>query len=251
MSLVNPTEESKKAAEMGLIEFISKGFMGATAGIVANTVLNKVSSRWRAIPTVPIKVALVVMSGLGTGSIASERLITKYAQRNLELERMRMKELQPESPFSFANLWHEHKYSALVAVWTGCVAYSMTRSKGTANRQLYQRIIDARLFAQGAVLLGCVMLGASMIIAPTPPKVQYHLPPEILETAPDLWRDTHILAGQNMSHVKPVSLPKSSTSKSSTSKSSKAQSEQKVFVEVDDVSKWSLEQLEQQLNKIL
>eukprot|EP00455_Lapot_gusevi_P016685 TRINITY_DN18675_c0_g1_i2.p1 TRINITY_DN18675_c0_g1~~TRINITY_DN18675_c0_g1_i2.p1 ORF type:complete len:222 (-),score=88.21 TRINITY_DN18675_c0_g1_i2:125-706(-) len=160
--------EAEVAAKTGAIEMLKWGTVGLAGGIVGVAAIDRLSPKFRALPYIPVKMALVVMSTAATATVFGERLVTKMAQRSVEQHRV-IAEQQ-----TWLQTFNDWKYPVIGTMWLTCVVGSFVRSyRVKPNLDFPQRLIDARLFAQVVTLGAAGLLGLSTLIEPDINKKQY------------------------------------------------------------------------------
>jgi hypothetical protein len=152
--------EQQNAMTVGAFEMISKGLIGALGGWVGVQVLNATNASFRALPHAPIKVALITMAAIGTGGFFSERKVSNLAVENNN----RRFGTAPTEHSEWVDLFHDHKIQAVGLLWAGSIAMSLRR--GDMSMPFYQRLIDARIFAQWMTVGSAISLGVLITVFP-------------------------------------------------------------------------------------
>lgn len=194
--------EKEMATTVGTFEMFTKGVMGAAGGYVGVQILNAVSPGFRgalivvaphdippcdvlrrvhescaypfnfflivqlyfvlvgpALPASPIKAALVTMCAIGSGAYFSEAKVSGMAQRSSA----RFEHVEREHS-TLVDMFHDHKVKAVGVLWATCIGASLL--KGDMRLPFYQRLIDARIFAQWMTVGSAIGLGVLMVAFP-------------------------------------------------------------------------------------
>lgn len=227
-------EEHEKGRQSAVLiggsELFEKFVVGCASGLVGIGLLNHFSPRFARLPTVPVKVALVVMAGIGAGTAKMNIL---HWQCWCLVQTMRLDDLDeddaqtciplfilvssgglyseqkvsdfargvdrrdsvPKIQYTLKDLFHDYKFKAIGtlnstfpivpwlpqftfnrfgysivfrslsgALWAGSIAASL--SVGRAGLPFYQRLIDARIFAQWMTVFAAVSVGVAGVAFP-------------------------------------------------------------------------------------
>ena len=100
------------------------------------------------------------MVAIGSGFLASEQKVTEFARGDVSVA-------EAESTRNGAvEFFHDHKFKAIGAFWAGTVLSSLVTNQSTMP--FHQRVITARIVAQGATIGAILALGVSTWVFPDP-----------------------------------------------------------------------------------
>ncbi|ORZ35015.1 hypothetical protein BCR44DRAFT_44789 [Catenaria anguillulae PL171] len=165
-------EEFDKVVRREAFKYGAVGLVGGTAAIYAGHHYSKLIHSF----TLPYKVFLVSSITMAAFAIGGEKATFQSPQSRYHYNRVLVEQSNatPESEAAQSKLlkaqyWLiEHKYHATLAVWLAAMGGSMFLLYRNKHLDTSQKITQARVYAQGAVL--AALMGTVGLQAMTPPR---------------------------------------------------------------------------------
>ena len=158
------SHDAADVTRFGMGHYLQSFSYGTVIGLGGVFAANYMSPTFNNLKVAPVKLAVVLMSGIGFGSYFAEKKVTDLAMKRIDINGNQLMTIAPEN-HTWEDYFHQYKYQAVFGMWAASIAGSLLRSKGSGDR-LWHRLIDARMFAQTVTIAAAIGLGVSAAIVP-------------------------------------------------------------------------------------